>query len=121
MERAAYKIHEAVEELHRSSEYREYREARHSLETQPELLKRVDAYRRDSYILQSNAENETMSSKEILSGMEKIENEYSDILHSSDVEKYLDLEYTICAFLRQSFDTLVNAMDLSLDEVTGND
>jgi|GEM_PF-1456214 len=121
MERAAYKIHEAVEELHCSTEYRKYMEMKHNLEAQPDLRKQVDAYRRAAYILQSSAENGTMTSKDFFNEMEKIENEYSGILHNSDVAKYLDLEYSICAFLRRSIDTLVNAADIAPDEVTEHD
>lgn len=96
--------------LRRSDAYQALREADKKIKEKPELRKRVDAFRRQNYLLQ-NTENYD----DLFADMQILENEYADIYKNSLIQEYLEAELQMCRTIRWCADEILTAVDLEIE------
>ncbi|MDO4632865.1 MAG: YlbF family regulator [Eubacteriales bacterium] len=95
-----------------SREYREYEAAKAKLAEFPELKKQINIYRRDMFRLQNFTDPESIYDR-----LEEFERETLEFRRNPLVEEYLRTELAICRVLQKTARTVMEAVDLELDDV----
>ena len=95
-----------------SKEYREYCAARRKVEDKPELKKQINQYRRDTYRLQNFSDAESLYDK-----VQEFNREYAQFRKDPLVTEYLSSELAVCRMLQKISASIVESVDLDLDDV----
>lgn len=101
-----------VHAIHDSREYREYEAIKRRLADNPELKRKINEYRRDTYRLQNYGDVNTLY-KEVEDFRRRNEEFRKDPL----VTEYLRCELAVCRMLQKIAATVVESVDLELDDI----
>ncbi len=97
-----------VDAIEKSDVYREYQEAKEEILCYPPLKAKVDEFRKRNYEMQDLSVN-------IYSEVEKLQQEYGDILENALVRRYLNAENAFCRMIQQVNWQLIEALDFEAD------
>ena len=95
-----------------SREYREYCAARRKVEDDPALKKQINDYRRDTYRLQTFCDEESLYDK-----VQEFNAQYAQFRKDPLVNEYLSSELAVCRMLQKISASIVDSVDLDLDDV----
>lgn len=98
-----------------SDEYLAFEEVKKKIEGKPDIKKKIDKYRMDNYVLQNFNETTDLYEK-----TEKFYEESAELREIPLVEEYLSCELAVCRMLQKIFSTVVDAVDLQIEEIAGN-
>ena len=98
-----------VAAIQKSEEYLSYNEHRAALMSEAGLSDRVDAFRRKVFLLQNSAKRDDDQK-----ALEKLEEEYRDVLNSSKVMEYLAAEKTFLDMMKAVYDRIGTAVAFDL-------
>lgn len=101
-----------VKVIQNSREYREFEETKLKFRDKPELMNQINQFRMDSYKLQNYPEGDTLYER-----TEKFYEKTSQFRENPLVEEYLSRELAVCRMLQKIFSTVVDSVDLQLDEI----
>lgn len=97
-----------------SREYREFQAAKRGLKDMPDLKKQINEYRKENYRLQNYGEEETL-----FQTMNDFQQRNAELLRNPLVSEYLRCELAVCRMLQKIALTVVESVDLELDDVAG--
>ena len=95
-----------------SKEYREFCEVKRKLADMPELKRQIHEYRMEVYRLQNFGDEESLYDK-----MQEFNVQYSRFQRNPLVDEYLRNEIAVCRMIQKISTSIVEAVDLELDEV----
>lgn len=110
MTNVEYETGVLVREIRRSNEYNQYQRLRKKLGADPELMRRINEYRKKSFYLQTKEYEESD-----LSWLDELESENEDILSMPQVREYLLSEQKLCRMLRKILQAVTKAGDIDID------
>lgn len=92
-----------------SDEYTKFENAREQLVKEEELFKKVNEFREKNFQFQTGgaAANESL--------VEKLVDEYSEVLGTRVVTEYMNAELVLCRKLQEVYELLVADIDLGLE------
>lgn len=97
-------IYELMDCIKHASPYLEYQKAMEVLSEQPELLQRLNEYRKRSFALQE-------SGRDIFDGGEMLNSEYKDLISNPEVGEYLNAEVALCRMVQEISEELGNLLN----------
>ncbi len=103
-----------IHAIHDSREYREFEAIKRQLRDNPELKRKINEYRRDTYRLQNYGNVDTLYHE-----MEEFRNKNAEFRKDPLVTEYLRCELAVCRMLQKIATTVVESVDLELDDVAG--
>ncbi len=98
-----------------SKEYREYSAARRKVKDDPALQKQINDYRRDTYRLQNFSDVDTLYDK-----VQEFNAQHAQFRKNPLVNEYLSSELAVCRMLQKISASVVESVDLDLDDVARN-
>lgn len=101
-----------VRVLQNSVEYQEFEQVKKSLKDKPELMEQINDYRMRTYRLQNYSQGDDLYEK-----TEKFYESTSQFRENPLVEEYLSSELAVCRMLQKIFRTVVDSVDLQIDEI----
>ena len=110
MTNVEYEIKNLVREIRKSNEYNQYQRLHRRIRKDPELMNRVDEYRRMCFELQAK---EAAPDDEAQLEQLVIDNE--DILQNGMVSEFLISERRLCRMIRGIMNAVTDAANLHLD------
>ncbi|MBR3306079.1 MAG: YlbF family regulator [Lachnospiraceae bacterium] len=99
-------LYTMIEALKQSKTYREYDRRRVALKSDPELKKRVDAYRLENYTLQTQEDDGTLQER-----IEEFARSNMGLSEDPRVRPFLDAESALCRMLQEITDRIINAIN----------
>lgn len=95
-----------------SREYREFCTAKRKLARMPELKKQINEYRMETYRLQNIGDEESLYDR-----VQQFNTEHAQFRKDPLVNEYLSTELAVCRMLQKIFSSIVEEVDLELDDV----
>lgn len=95
-----------------SEEYREFYAAKHKLARMPELKRQINEYRTETFRLQNYGDAQTLYER-----VKQFNEQHATFRKDPLVNEYLSTELAVCRMLQKIFATLVDNIDLELDDV----
>ena len=103
---------EFAETLKKSREYVDYLNYKSFLENQPELLERVNNFRKQSFEIQAGHKYGYFNAYENLL---KLNEEHEDLLNEPIVRSFLNAELEVSKIINQIHNVFAEAIDFNLD------
>ena len=95
-----------IEAVRHSETYKQYDRKRIALNSDPELKKRVDAYRTENYRLQTMPDDGTLEER-----IEAFAQANIELSEEPRVREFLDAELALCRMLQEIVDRVVSGID----------
>ena len=110
MTNVEYETKVLIREIKKSNEYNQYQRLRKKLSRDPELMRRVNDYRRQSFYLQSREpeDNDHMLLSQLME-------DNSEMLANASVHEFLLSEQKLCRMLQKVLASVTEAVNLDLD------
>ena len=102
---------ELTEAICNCEAYAEYEKAKEKMRENPELLARLNAYRREKYEIQ-NAENGVDAYDEL----ERFSKEHEEFRRNPLVEEYLSTELEMCRMIQRINQAVTGVVQLEIEE-----
>lgn len=97
-----------------SREYREFTAAKRKVAGMPELKRQINEYRKEVYRLQNFGEEETLYDR-----VQEFNAQHSQFRKDPLVNEYLRSELAVCRMLQKVSSSIVDSVDLELDDIAG--
>lgn len=110
MTNVEYETKSLVREIRKSNEYNQYHRLRRRLSKDPELMRRVDDYRRACFELQVKEAEEDDEDKLI-----QLVEAHEDLLQDAVVNEFLISERRLCRMIRNITSAVTEAANLHLE------
>ncbi len=101
-----------IRSIMESGEYRAFCEAKRKLARMPELKRTINEYRTESFRLQNYGDEDTLYDR-----VQQFNQKHASFRKDPLVNEYLSTELAMCRMLQEVFATVVDAVDLELDDV----
>lgn len=105
-------IQDLLAAIKESRTYQEYRKQEESLLANPELWKRVDAFRANNFRLQ----NDTSSEEDLFKRAEKLALESAELRKIPEVNAYLDAELAMSKMLQKICKTIIGGVEIRVPD-----
>lgn len=92
--------------LKNTPEYTEYERHKEIMQGKPQIKERVDAFRREMFMLQHETD-----SNEAYEKMEALERQNEEILSDPEVHDFLDAESSFCRLMQNVVDKIMDSID----------
>ena len=92
--------------LQDTPEYAEYARQKEILNREPDTAQRVDAFRRDYFMLQHAPENEDVYEK-----IEDLERNNAELLNRPEVHDFMNAEASFCRLMQEVIDKVMEKID----------
>lgn len=96
--------------IRQSPEYREFEEARKPVNADPKLRRKVDAFRRKSFLFQ-NADTQV----DVPADRNDLFLERTELRENEEINRYLDAELAMCRMLRSIALNVLNVTDIEIE------
>ncbi len=110
MTNVEYVTKNLVREIRKSNEYNQYQRLRRRISKDPELMRRVDEYRRLCFEIQID-EPQPDDEEQLL----QLVKDHEDILQDSAVSEFLISERRLCRMIRNIMNAVTDAANLHLE------
>ena len=101
-----------VSKIKESHEYKAFQTAKRNLELRPELLLKVDAFRRESFKIQMQHDYGQYNSFEQILNLKR---EFEEILCNPLFKRFLDIELTMTKMLNAVYTKVAEEIDFDVD------
>ena len=108
--RIEQKARELAELVRDSQEYREFLLCKEALKEDEELYKRVNAFRRENFLLQIEGDSDR-----IYDEMERMQRELIPLRKDERVNRFLDNELLLCRWLQHIDEVLLEELDFDVE------
>ena len=110
MTNVEYETKNLVLEIRKSNEYNQYQRLRRRLSKDPELMRRVDDYRRACFEIQAGETEEGDEDRLI-----QLVKDHESLLQDATVNEFLISERRLCRMIRNITSAVTEAANLHLD------
>lgn len=100
--------------IHDSKEYRAFRAARRKVSDVPDLKRQIDEYRKAVYRLQNFTDEAALYDQ-----VQEFNAQHREFRKNPLVNEYLSSELAVCRMLQKVSASIVEAVDLELDDFVG--
>ncbi|MDO4942067.1 MAG: YlbF family regulator [Lachnospiraceae bacterium] len=97
-----------ISEIKQSNRYIRYQESLENLKSQKKLFEVFDEFRKKHYKL-------NMESEDNFDEMEKLQQNYHDILMNSDVVDFMEATDRLCLMMREIYIKIANEVEMDID------
>lgn len=103
------KARELAQSVTGSEQYREYRDAMYKVKNDEFLMVRINDYRRKYFEIQCVGQGNRKSE------IDRLYNEFQDVLENGDAKRFLDAEMTLCRMLQKISTTVLSDLEMDMD------
>ncbi len=106
------KARELADMLINGDVYKRYITAKEEIAKEPELMAKVDEFRKKNFFIQNEENNNKFD------GLKKLKSDYYEIMADKRVKKYLDSELILCRTIQKINAILVENLDVDVSFIS---
>jgi cell fate (sporulation/competence/biofilm development) regulator YlbF (YheA/YmcA/DUF963 family) len=99
------KLQELVSAIRRTDEYRQFQKLNKEIESDAELSRRVNEFRRDNYQLQTSGQN-------LFDAVDELRERYADLFHNPVTNSLIESENSLCRLVRSIYMEISKAVEI---------
>jgi cell fate (sporulation/competence/biofilm development) regulator YlbF (YheA/YmcA/DUF963 family) len=100
-----------VDKLKKTDEYSHYGICKNSIKSNPQLLDRLNEYRKKSFEIYSSNED----SYEVYENTVKLNNHYNELLNEPKIKEFLDAEIELSRIISSIYNCIATEIDIDIE------